>query len=95
MKHGQKLKETRNVLREVGKDPFEGLVMIDALQRLGIDYHFQEEIGAVLHSQYVNCSAGRYPQHDLYEVSTRFRLFRQNFYNVPTGRCIFFESTSL
>lgn len=63
--------------------------MIDALQHLGIDYHFQEEIGAVLHSQYVNCSAGCYPQHDLYEVSTCFRLFRQNGYNVPTGRCIF------
>lgn len=95
MKHEEQLKETRNVLREVGEDPFEGLVMIDALQRLGIDYHFEEEIGAVLHSQYVNCSMGLYPQHDLHEVSTRFRLLRQNGYNVPIGRCTSLKPTSM
>ncbi|KAF5955990.1 hypothetical protein HYC85_008846 [Camellia sinensis] len=90
-KQEQQLEEVRTVLRNVEggeeEDSLKGLVMIDALQRLGIDYHFREDIEAVLHSQYMNSSSHSFTdQHDdLYEVSTRFRLLRQQGYNVPTG----------
>ncbi|CAL5331981.1 unnamed protein product [Camellia sinensis] len=89
-KQEQQLEEVRTVLRNVEgreeEDSLKGLVMIDALQRLGIDYHFREDIEAVLHSQYMNSSSHSFTdQHDdLYEVSTRFRLLRQQGYNVPT-----------
>ncbi|CAL5344728.1 unnamed protein product [Camellia sinensis] len=88
-KQEQQLEEVRSVLRTVGEeeDSLKGLVTIDALQRLGIDYHFREDIEAVLHSQYMKSSSHSFTdQHeDLYEVSTRFRLLRQQGYNVPTG----------
>ncbi|THG04692.1 hypothetical protein TEA_006512 [Camellia sinensis var. sinensis] len=82
VKHEQKLKEAKRMLRKVGENPLEGLVMIDNLQRLGIDYHFQEEIEALLQSQYTKSNATTLG-YDLYEVSTRFRLLRQEGYNVP------------
>ncbi|GAB4831043.1 hypothetical protein Ancab_005056 [Ancistrocladus abbreviatus] len=57
------------------------LTMIDAIQRLGIDYYFREEIKEVLDRQYV----ANYDDHgcDLHEVALRFRLLRQEGYNVP------------
>ncbi|GMP72795.1 hypothetical protein CsSME_00030708 [Camellia sinensis var. sinensis] len=82
VKHEQKLKEAKRMLRKVGENPLEGLVMIDNLQRLGIDYHFQEEIEALLQSQYTKSNATTLG-YDLYEVSTGFRLLRQEGYNVP------------
>jgi hypothetical protein len=75
----------RNVLRDLGEDPVEGLNMIDAIQRLGIDHYFQEEIGAILHRQYVeSISHGDFGQ-DLHEVALSFRLLRQQGYFVPAG----------
>nr|ADD81294.1 linalool synthase [Actinidia arguta] len=82
LKHENKLKDVRRALREVEETPLEGLVMIDTLQRLGIDYHFQGEIGALLQKQQ-RISTCDYPEHDLFEVSTRFRLLRQEGHNVP------------
>ena len=75
------------MLREVGENQSEGLVLIDALQRLGIDYHFPGEIEAFLDRQYMKYSAtcDYLECDDLYEVSTRFRLLRQEGYNVPAG----------
>ncbi|KAK9133655.1 hypothetical protein Scep_013183 [Stephania cephalantha] len=41
----KKLKEeVRGILKEVGNEPSEQLNLIDALQRLGISYHFETEI---------------------------------------------------
>jgi len=88
VKHERKLKEARQVLEKIGRDTSEGLVMIDALQRLGIDYHFQNEIEAVLQSQYMNPGSFSHPEGNLYDVSTRFRLLRQEGFYVPTGRRI-------
>ncbi|XP_059660965.1 (3S,6E)-nerolidol synthase 1-like [Cornus florida] len=85
IKHAQKVNEVRYAFSKVGEDALEDLVMIDAVQRLGIDYHFREEIDAVLqrhykkinaHTQVDNCN-------DLYEDSFRFRLLRQEGYYVP------------
>ncbi|KGN64589.1 (3S,6E)-nerolidol synthase 1 [Cucumis sativus] len=72
----------KDVLREIG-DPWECLNLIDATQRLGIDYHFQEEIEAVLQRQYVLFNAIQYnPDTDLHKAALLFRLFRQQGYLV-------------
>lgn len=60
--------------------------MIDAIQRLGLDFHFQQEIDEILSKQYVKANTyGAYDHHDLQEVSLRFRLLRQEGYNVTSG----------
>ncbi|KAG2689685.1 hypothetical protein I3760_09G150300 [Carya illinoinensis] len=89
VQHAKKLEVCRNVLRNVVAeeeelDPFEGLSMIDAVQRLNIDYHFQEEIEAILQRQYVKyITHGEYGHHDeLHVVALRFRLLRQQGYYV-------------
>ncbi|TKY66666.1 terpene synthase 13 [Spatholobus suberectus] len=58
--------------------------MVDAMQRLNIDYHFQEEIEAFLGRQYVNCNVikGGYGN-DIHEIALSFRLLRQQGYFVP------------
>ncbi|TYJ99412.1 (3S,6E)-nerolidol synthase 1-like [Cucumis melo var. makuwa] len=72
----------KDVLREIG-DPWECLNLIDATQRLGIDYHFQEEIEAVLQRQYVLFNAVQFnPETDLHKAALLFRLFRQQGYLV-------------
>ncbi|KAL6201059.1 hypothetical protein ACLB2K_024774 [Fragaria x ananassa] len=80
VQHSQKLELFRNVFRNVAElDALEGLNMIDAVQRLGIDYHFQQEIDEILHNQMSIVSACD----DLHEVALRFRLLRQHGYFVP------------
>ncbi|KAK1582056.1 hypothetical protein Q3G72_011461 [Acer saccharum] len=86
--HARKLKVFKHILSQVGEDPSEGLAMIDAVQRLGIDYHFQDEIEEILPRQYMiaaNNSTRTSANDDLQQVALRFRLLRQEGYNVPAG----------
>ncbi|KAL4629312.1 hypothetical protein ACB092_05G296900 [Castanea dentata] len=78
----QKLKKFKNILSKLVGDPFEGLNMVDAILRLGIEYHFQEEIEIILKRQYMIYSAHAGHDHDLYEAALRFRLLRQDGYHV-------------
>ncbi|KAF6164027.1 hypothetical protein GIB67_028731 [Kingdonia uniflora] len=57
--------------------------MIDGLQRLAIDYYFEEEIETILGriNKSIAESDGVYDDNDLYYVSLRFCLLRQNGYH--------------
>ncbi|KAJ1376355.1 Terpenoid cyclases/protein prenyltransferase alpha-alpha toroid [Sesbania bispinosa] len=84
IKHSEKLKMVKHELSNVGENSLKGLHMIDAMQRLNIDYHFQEEIETFLQRNYVNsttnsCGSG----HDLHETALQFRLLRQQGHFVP------------
>ncbi|XP_034698596.1 (3S,6E)-nerolidol synthase 1-like isoform X4 [Vitis riparia] len=81
--HAQKLKEVKHVFSKLGEDAMESMMMIDAIERLGIDHHFEEEIEAVLQKQYMKSSIHGDCDEDLYEVALRFRLLRQDGYTVP------------
>lgn len=59
--------------------------MIDAVQRLGIDYYFQEEIGAILQKQFMMFNHNRDCNYCLHEVVLRFRLLRQEGYFASAG----------
>ncbi|XVF87632.1 hypothetical protein PTKIN_Ptkin18bG0135700 [Pterospermum kingtungense] len=83
--HANKLEAFKRIFREVGEDHFEGLAMIDAIQRLGIDHHFQFEIENVLQKQYILACTNGGHNHDLHEAALRFRLLRQEGYFVPAG----------
>ncbi|XP_068667824.1 (3S,6E)-nerolidol synthase 2, chloroplastic/mitochondrial-like [Aristolochia californica] len=58
--------------------------MIDALQRLDIDYHFSEEINSLLreHNNNFNGSRGGRIMESLHDVALSFRLLRQHGYYV-------------
>nr|QWQ79616.1 TPS58 [Juglans sigillata] len=53
-------------------DPIKQLELIDTLQRLGVSYHFEDEIRKILENKYIT-------RHNAVE----FRLLRQHGYDVP------------
>ncbi|TYJ99410.1 (3S,6E)-nerolidol synthase 1-like [Cucumis melo var. makuwa] len=68
-------------------DPLESLNLIDAVQRLGLEYRFQTEIDAILEHHYaifVDHDGDCMNDNDLHEVALRFRLLRQRGYFVSS-----------
>ncbi|PKA54863.1 (-)-germacrene D synthase [Apostasia shenzhenica] len=59
--------------------------LIGAIERLGVDYHFEEEIEGLLKRIYDH---GLIDADDLYSVSLQFRLLRQHGYNITSGNII-------
>ncbi|XP_074270023.1 putative terpene synthase 13 [Silene latifolia] len=59
----------------------EDLVMIDAIQRLGLQYYFQNEIGRALRRQYERWCTEE-GNRDLHDTALAFHLLRQHGYNV-------------
>eukprot|EP00261_Vitis_vinifera_P032020 XP_019073263.1 PREDICTED: (-)-alpha-terpineol synthase-like [Vitis vinifera] len=82
----EKLKgDVKIMLGQVG-EPLHQLELIDTLQRLGIHYHFGEEIKRILHSIYNNYNRNdTWKNGDLYATALEFRLLRQHGYHVPQG----------
>ncbi|XP_037495477.1 probable terpene synthase 3 [Jatropha curcas] len=76
-------KEVREMLSSAADKPSEQLKLIDAIQRLGIAYHFEEEIETALKQIYTTYRNLK-EDDNLYTVGLRFRLLRQEGYNVST-----------
>ncbi|KAG5578766.1 hypothetical protein H5410_049393 [Solanum commersonii] len=57
------------------------LVLVDALQRMGIEHHFQQEIQSILQKEYEQ-SACFYKYQNHHDISLCFRLLRQEGYHV-------------
>ncbi|KAF5442391.1 hypothetical protein F2P56_035054 [Juglans regia] len=80
----EKLKEEVRMMFKEGVDPLKKLELIDVLQRLGLSYHFEDEIKSILESIYnTTHGGGDMRKESLYATSLGFRLLRQNGYNVP------------
>ncbi|XP_077220988.1 (-)-germacrene D synthase-like [Tasmannia lanceolata] len=71
--------EVRRILINA-KGSLEELDLLDAIQRVGVKYHFEKEIEEALHHLYV--AETHASTDDLHYVSLRFRLLRQQGYNV-------------
>lgn len=76
-------------LLETKGNPLEQLTFIDAIERLGVAYHFEEQIEEALKQVYDNFH-DQCAEDDLYHVSTRFRILRQHGFLVPCGRVYLF-----
>jgi len=58
-----------------------GMKTVDALQRLGLGYHFEEDISKFMHILSRTSMGGD----DLFALALQFRLLRQHHYNVASG----------
>ena len=91
--HGEtctrRLDELKRVVKTMlGKvrKPLDQLELIDVLQRLGIYYHFEDEIREILNIIYSEYnSQDEWKNEDLYATALEFRLLRQHGYDVPQG----------
>nr|WBW04459.1 terpene synthase [Ficus pandurata] len=80
----QKMKDqVKRMFAVAATNPSETLELIDTIQRLGLDYHFENEISEKLREM-KKISADEF-DYDLYIVSLWFRLLRQEGYNVSSG----------
>ncbi|CBI31301.3 hypothetical protein VitviT2T_029118 [Vitis vinifera] len=74
--------EVRRELIAAASNPSKQLKFIDAIQRLGVAYHFENEIEQALQSTYDNYHGIADINDDLYDVALRFRLLRQQGFNI-------------
>uniref|UniRef100_A0A1D1XTX0 Myrcene synthase, chloroplastic n=1 Tax=Anthurium amnicola TaxID=1678845 RepID=A0A1D1XTX0_9ARAE len=62
------------------------LELVDVLQRLGVAYHFEQEIESILRTMYTNLEANREAlDDDLLHTALLFRLLRKHGLAVPQG----------
>ncbi|KAL6318343.1 hypothetical protein AAG906_039435 [Vitis piasezkii] len=66
-------------------NPSQLLNFIDAVQRLGVAYHFEREIEESLQHIYDRFHDADDTNDDLYNIALRFRLLRQQGYNISCG----------
>ncbi|KAI6704855.1 hypothetical protein NL676_007817, partial [Syzygium grande] len=88
-RHERSLEEVKQLFKQVRGDSLESLVMVDALQRLAIDYQFEDEIEALLQKHFLISTSQSHSHHidanNLHGTALPFRLLRQGGYPVPSG----------
>ena len=90
--HVNQLKEEvrKMLLITADDDSTQMLQLIDAIQRLGVAYHFEKEIDEALKHMFDSSMiVSAEEKDDVYIASLRFRLLRQQGYNVSSGECSF------
>ncbi|XP_048328094.2 (-)-germacrene D synthase-like isoform X1 [Ziziphus jujuba] len=82
--HVEELKEEVKglVMKYSQKKTLQKLELIDAIQRLGVSYHFEREINEVLEKIYSSYGFHDEEDGDLYAISLWFRLLRQHGYYI-------------
>jgi len=78
----EELKREMKVMLKDDNDLLKTLSLIDNLQRLGLDYHFEEEIDDTLRRIQNDVDEDT---DDIHVVALRFRLLRQQGYYVSSG----------
>ncbi|KAL0353197.1 UNVERIFIED_CONTAM: Tricyclene synthase Oc15, chloroplastic [Sesamum angustifolium] len=79
IEYEQKIEEIRQVLQSKGEDESsESLVLVDAIQRVGLSSYYEEETQTLLRKRYVTSCASTYRYYSLRDVSLLFRLLRQH-----------------
>ena len=78
--------EVRRELMAAADNPSQLLNFIDAVQRLGVAYHFEQEIEEALQHIYNSFHDLNDIDGDLYNVALGFRLLRQQGYSISCGK---------
>ncbi|KAH1083432.1 hypothetical protein J1N35_023193 [Gossypium stocksii] len=82
LEHGQLKQEVRRMLVTDTDKSSQKLHIIDAVQRLGVAYHFEKEIEDALQIIYHYHCNHIHDDDDLYTTAVRFRLLREHGFNV-------------
>ncbi|KAL3812627.1 hypothetical protein ACJIZ3_013895 [Penstemon smallii] len=69
-------------MAEENNTPIETVILIDTIERLGLGYHFEDEIEKQLEQIYKFHHLNS-QEYDLYTTALQFRLLRQHRYNIP------------
>ena len=73
-----------------GSTTIEKLILIDTLERLGVGYHFEQEIEDQLREIFFFQSQDKdQDNYDLFATALQFRLLRQHRYSVSCGTFLF------
>ncbi|PHT98653.1 (-)-camphene/tricyclene synthase, chloroplastic [Capsicum chinense] len=72
----------KNLMMVKGSQELEKLELIDNLQRLGVSYHFKDEIMQILKSIHDQSSSAAATGDSLYHTSLKFRLLRQHGFHI-------------
>ena len=91
--HARKVREVEELKEKVRKELLasashlsQQLGLIDALQHLGVAYHFEREIEEALEHIYATYNdSNNVEDDDIYNVALCFRLLRQQGFNVSCG----------
>ncbi|KAL2495305.1 Monoterpene synthase [Forsythia ovata] len=83
----ENLKEKMRIIISEMEDQPDQLGLIDNLQRLDVSYHFQDEIKKILDHIHLitNKDYDNQNEKDMYSTALKFRILRQNGYQVPQG----------
>jgi len=74
-----------NMLMEIHDNSTQKLVLIDTIQRLGVSYHFHNEIETSIQNIFDASSQHSENNDNLHVVSLRFRLVRQQGHYISSG----------
>ncbi|KAM7486332.1 hypothetical protein LguiA_002341 [Lonicera macranthoides] len=94
LQHEQLKEEVRKMIVGSSDELAQQLKLIDAIQRLGVFYHFESEIDVALKNHLVNFndSFGKCnkinDEDDLYMVALHFQLLRQRGHHVSCGKSL-------
>jgi predicted RNA-binding protein with PIN domain len=84
--------EVRKMLMAPSENSSQKLNLIDAIQRLGVAYHLENEIQEILqqlHKTFHDGADREDDDDDLCTVALRFRLLRQHGYSISCGAFFF------
>lgn len=87
--HERQKEKVKILIDQTPDDSTYKIQLIDAIQRLGVGYHFQNEIHESF--KYIHDKQLINNDDDLRVLALRFRLLRQHGYHVPCGNYIDIE----
>ncbi|XP_021910220.1 myrcene synthase, chloroplastic-like [Carica papaya] len=81
----RKLKAQVSTMLELLEDPLDSIELIDILERLGLSYHFTNDIDKILKciSEKNKTNNDSWKKNNLYATALEFRLLRQHGYHIP------------